>query len=43
MASATKKTKVIRRNKSKNAGKVRKTKEQNKGTTLSREALFGDN
>ena len=42
MASATKKTKVIRRNKSKNAGKVRKAKEQNQGTTVTKAALFGD-
>ncbi|MGH1467461.1 MAG: hypothetical protein ACRBBP_01080 [Bdellovibrionales bacterium] len=43
MASATKKTKLVRRNKHKNAGKVRKTKEQNKGTTVTKEVLFGDN
>ncbi len=42
MASCTKKTKSIRRNKRKNAGKVRKTKEQNEGTTLTKEVLFGD-
>ena len=42
MASATKKTKAIRRNKRANSGKVRKTKEQNKGTTVSREVLFGE-
>lgn len=42
MASATKKTKAIRRNKSKNAGKVRKTKEQNKGTTVTKAVLFGE-
>ncbi len=43
MASATKKTKLNRRNKHKNAGKVRKTKNQNKGTTATKEALFGNN
>jgi hypothetical protein len=43
MASATKKTKLVRRNKRKNAGKSRKVKEQNQGTTVTREALFGDN
>lgn len=42
MASATKKTKAIRRNKSKNMGKARKAKEQNQGTTLSKSDLFGD-
>ncbi len=43
MASATKKTKLIRKNKHKNSGKVRKTKSQNKGTTVTKEVLFDNN
>ncbi len=42
MASPTKKTKAIRRNKKTNEGKVRKTKNRNKGNTPSRKELFGD-
>jgi|GEM_PF-3245017 hypothetical protein len=42
MASASKKTKAIRRNKNKNSGKVRKAKEQNKGTTVTKAVLFGE-
>ncbi len=42
MASATKKTKLIRRNKKTKSGKVRKAKEQNQGTTVTREVLFAD-
>lgn len=42
MASPTKKTKAIRRNKKTNQGKVRKASNRNKGNTVSREILFGD-
>lgn len=42
MASHTKKTKTIRRNKKLKSGKERKSVNRNKGTTKTREALFGD-
>ena len=42
MASRTKKTKAIRKNKKSNAGKKRKTANRNKGTTQTKEALFGE-
>ncbi len=42
MASPTKKTKAIRRNKKTNQGKVRKAKSRNQGNTVSRDKLFGD-
>jgi len=42
MASPTKKTKIIRKRKSAKAGKKRKAKERNQGTTVTRAELFGD-
>lgn len=42
MASATKITKFRRKRKKSKAGKVRKAKNRNKGTTRSRKELFGD-
>lgn len=42
MASPTKKTDLIRKNKKANSGKTRKKKNKNKGTTPSNEELFGD-
>ncbi len=42
MASPTKKTKIIRKKKKANAGKVRKAKNRNQGTTRSKNELFGE-
>lgn len=42
MASPTKKTELIRKNKKANQGKVRKAKNRNQGTTVSRDKLFGE-
>lgn len=42
MASASKKTKAIRKNKKANSGKKRKAKNRNQGTTPSKATLFGD-
>jgi hypothetical protein len=42
MASPTKKTTLIRKNKKANQGKVRKTKNKNQGTTPTNAKLFGD-
>lgn len=42
MASKTKKTEFRRRRKKGNAGKKRKAKNRNAGTTRSKKELFGD-
>lgn len=42
MASATKRTSAVRRNKQTKKGKVRKAQNRNKGTTKSASKLFGD-
>jgi hypothetical protein len=42
MASASKRTDTVRRNKKTLRGKVRKAKNRNKGTTKSAAKLFGD-
>ncbi len=42
MASPTKRTKVIRKNKKKRQGQKRKGQERENGSTLSKKELFGD-